>query len=204
MSGGYLEFSNSEKRQADIWRYVSVGIGVLAVVALGWAVYITSHESSPAWDVVSGRYLLALIIGGLSTYAGTQSAEHRKRSVKARDLELKLAAIGPYLATIPERDRDQILEMFTFVFFSDILRPETANEDSDDGKTVDGPSLVFNFMSQPSQSGRGGQVRKSVTQGAPSHRPPHRPPFPLRRPAPDTGQLRVLERIGQALRLDGA
>jgi ribosomal protein S28E/S33 len=149
MTGGYQQYADGESTQADIWRFVSVAVSVLAVLVLAGAIYLTSHDKNPTWPVVSGRYLLAIVIGALATYAARQSTEHRKRSVHARQLQLRLASIGPYLQAIPKETREQVLETFSYIFFAGPDQSESEGELPDGSEA--GPSYVAAILSLMSQ-----------------------------------------------------
>ena len=49
---------------------------------------------------------------------GRQAAGHRQRADHARNLELALASIGPYLEALDPDKHEEILTTFAYIFFT--------------------------------------------------------------------------------------
>jgi hypothetical protein len=60
--------------------------------------------------VADPRHQIAIVsaLGGIAAYAGRQSGHHRAEETEARNTELRLAAIDPYLALVDPDRRDDI------------------------------------------------------------------------------------------------
>ena len=118
MTGGYQQYADKEGGEADKWRRIAVAVGIAAVIVLAGVVVWSGLEHHPTWTLSVGRLVLAGSLGGVSAYAARQAAEHRKRSERARNLELALASIGPYLESVPDDMKEKILESFSYIFFA--------------------------------------------------------------------------------------
>ncbi len=129
MTGGYQQQANRERGDADRWRKMSVGFSIAAVVVLA-GVIVWSGIEHPSWPITLGRIVLAGGLGGIGAYAARQAADHRKRSNSARNRELALASIGPYLEAIEDAERKKILEAFAYIFFASTDTEVSADRDN--------------------------------------------------------------------------
>lgn len=94
----YEKEAQSQAEIADKWRVATVGIGLLAGVAAGSAAFFSDQNAAH----IAGKLVLGLLLAGLAGYTARQSAEHRRREVNARKLQLDLAAFGPFIDPLPE------------------------------------------------------------------------------------------------------
>jgi hypothetical protein len=88
MSVGYQSYSDNEQRAADVWRWISMGLGVISVLVLAWMVHLITQIEHPTVGDYTGRYGIAVLLAGLAGYAARQSGEHRKRAAEARAVSL--------------------------------------------------------------------------------------------------------------------
>lgn len=93
----------AQKAVADIWRLVTI---VLALSAVGAAIYAISGDDPDAETFV-GKLALSVILGGLAAYTARQSARHRDREERARDLQLQLTAFSPFIEPLSEDQREE-------------------------------------------------------------------------------------------------
>lgn len=117
MTGGYQEYEQQERTVADAWRRYAVWFGLASVVVLaaGFAASFVDPSRDQGDDLASVALTATLL--GLATYAARQSARHRGNATSARTTALELASLGPYLETIDEARRQEVIEAFAFVFF---------------------------------------------------------------------------------------
>ncbi|MGM0879716.1 MAG: hypothetical protein ACQEXQ_01595 [Bacillota bacterium] len=71
---------------------------------IGFSVYafLFTTDKSFSWSVFSGRVFVAATFGVLATYGGRQAGKHQVAERLNRKMELELASIDPYLASMPE------------------------------------------------------------------------------------------------------
>ena len=117
MTAGYQQQANGEKADAERWRKMTVGFAITAALVLAAAVLATAFQHPGGVDI-AGRFTLAAAFGGIATYMGRQAAGHRQRADHARNLELALASIGPYLEALDPDKREEILTTFAYIFFT--------------------------------------------------------------------------------------
>lgn len=101
-AGFYQKEANSQKEAADTWRWIAVG---LSLVAIAIAIYIiASHDTATSGEMV-GKIVAAISAGGIAAYAAKQSGDHRRREEAARRTELELVAFAPFVEGLDEAQR---------------------------------------------------------------------------------------------------
>lgn len=144
MTGGYQQYADRERGDADRWRKLTIFFGVLTVAVIAGIVVWSGLDHNTSWPLAVGRLVLAVGLGGVSAYAARESSQHRKRADHARQLELALASIGPYLEAVDPAIREKVLETFAYVFF-------TAREADSEPDGEAGPSLLSAAVSAVAQ-----------------------------------------------------
>jgi uncharacterized protein YeeX (DUF496 family) len=106
-AGGFAKEANDQKDEGDTWRMRAIALGFLAVV---FAVFAVVYAIAVKVDssLILAKAAAIVAAAGLAGYAARQSAEHRRREVRARRLALEIAAFGPFSEALqdPEKERD--------------------------------------------------------------------------------------------------
>jgi hypothetical protein len=124
----------AQKRQADIWRWITVGVVLGAAAVALWA---TRHAAEGIDDpLFVGKVLISVALGGLATYTAKQSSRHRRREESARALELDMAAFPPFIEQMGQDKRDAAREKMFDISFGRPLVPE--DHRGDEGPSVAG------------------------------------------------------------------
>ncbi|GAB3502979.1 hypothetical protein GCM10027399_31800 [Curvibacter fontanus] len=129
VTGNYQQIANSESDQANIWRRITVGIFIGGITVAAFTFYkFWDQPFTPetAWSVVV-RLLYAMAITAPAWYTARESARHRTNADRARQTELELASIGPFIELMPEEKKVAIREELTRVYFGKTVDPHTAN-----------------------------------------------------------------------------
>lgn len=119
VTGNYQQIANSEAGQANFWRWVTVAVfGVGIFVAISTFVKFWDHPFSTEnmWSIAI-RLLYAVAITAPAWYTARESARHRTNSDRARQTELELASIGPFIELMPEDKKVAIREALTRCYF---------------------------------------------------------------------------------------
>lgn len=66
-----------------------------------------SFQCSPRAETFTGKLALSIILGGIATYAARQSANHRRREERARDLQLELTAFAPFIEPLSAEQQEE-------------------------------------------------------------------------------------------------
>ena len=111
VTGDYQSLANKENEAADRWRLITLvffvlGIGLVSAVLLH---HLFGDESSGIASLVV-RFALAAVVTLPALYAASESSRHRRVAEQARRTELQLASLSPFLATLPEEKRNEIIE----------------------------------------------------------------------------------------------
>lgn len=111
VTGAYIKEADEQRRQADIWRGIAVAVAVVVVI-YAWVIALIapSADMSAADTAVyaltrSPGFLIAVVF----PYAVRQSGHHRQREQAARRRAMQLTAFRPFLAELPEDQRNQEL-----------------------------------------------------------------------------------------------
>jgi len=98
-SDRYDEEAGDQKDAANLWRWITVALGLVAIaVAL-------SAAGEPNAETIVSKLAISLILGGLGAYTARQSARHRAREERARWLQLDLAVFPSIIEPLPEEDQ---------------------------------------------------------------------------------------------------
>jgi hypothetical protein len=133
VTGNYQQIGNAEAKQANFWRWATIGFFTVGVsVAAATFVKFWGAPFSPeiAGSVLI-RLLYAIAITAPAWYTAKESARHRTNSDRARQTELELASIGPFIELLPEAKKVQIREQLTPHYFGRSVEAHTANNPLD-------------------------------------------------------------------------
>lgn len=119
VTGNYQQIANSEALQANFWRWVTIAIfaaGISVAAATFIKFWNQPFSAENTWSVVI-RLLYAIAITAPAWYTARESARHRTNSDRARQTELELASIGPFIELMPEEKKVEIRESLTKNYF---------------------------------------------------------------------------------------
>jgi hypothetical protein len=133
VAAGYNESAKREKAIADRWRIATVSVAAFAALVLASALLI-DHAAAGSWQRLATRLVVAVSFAGLAAYCGRQSEAHRKIERRARERQLQLAALNPYLANMPDDDSVKLKLQLAPGYFT---APATSTED-DEAKASNG------------------------------------------------------------------
>lgn len=123
VTGKYSNLAVSEKSQANIWRWITVGLfclGVLFItINLGVHIYkeITVTDYNPNLTSLILRTLGAFAIALPAFYTSRESARHRTNADRAKQTELELASLGPFMESLPDDKKEELRIKLTDSYF---------------------------------------------------------------------------------------
>lgn len=133
VTGNYQQIANAESVQANFWRWVTVGIFCAGItVAAATFIKFWGQPFTPenAWSVAI-RLLYAIAITAPAWYTARESARHRTNADRARQTELELASIGPFIELMPEEKKVEIREQLTHCYFGKDVEPHVVKQPLD-------------------------------------------------------------------------
>lgn len=132
-TGNYQRIANEETKQANLWRWITIGIfsaGLMVAVATFykfWGQPLTTETGL----AVLVRLLYAVAITAPAWYTARESARHRTTADRARQTELELASIGPFIELMPEEKKIEIREKLTPLYFGRAVEAHAVNHPLD-------------------------------------------------------------------------
>ena len=110
VTGNYQKIALAEGVAANTWRYITIGFfGVGVAVALtSFAIHIISPSSPENVWTFAIRFVTAIAIASPAFYTARESARHRTNADRARQRELELASLGPFIELLPTEMKDGI------------------------------------------------------------------------------------------------
>lgn len=106
MVGGFQRVANEERRAGRFWDAVSL---FSLVGMVGFAIYAFKGAFQEfEVGVFLARFGVVLTFGALAGYSARQADKHHKVERRNRRVELELASIDPFLAELPESERNKV------------------------------------------------------------------------------------------------
>lgn len=128
ITGNYQKIAVTEGKQANFWRWVTVAffiVGVGIAVVTFWKFLHEPFSPETAWSALI-RLVYAVAITAPAWYSAKESARHRTNADRARQTELELASLGPFIELMPEEKKNEIREELTKRYFGNQAQEHTA------------------------------------------------------------------------------
>jgi K+/H+ antiporter YhaU regulatory subunit KhtT len=128
ITGNYQKIANVEGTQADVWRWITIAFfasGIALAGATFWKFWHEPFSPETAWSVLI-RLMYAVAITSPAWYTAKESARHRSNADRARQTELELASLGPFIELMPEEKKHQIREELTKHYFGNQTSEHTS------------------------------------------------------------------------------
>jgi hypothetical protein len=128
-TGNFQIIANQETKQANLWRWITIGLfGLGVAVAIVTFLKFLDAPATPehAWSA-GIRLLYAIAITAPAWYAAKESARHRTNADNARQTELELASLGPFIELMPEDRKNSIRESLIEKYFGNGTKPHEVN-----------------------------------------------------------------------------
>lgn len=119
VTGNYQEIANKEDAAAGNWRLITLaffGCGIVLAAATFYEFWKEPVTPTNAWGIAI-RLLYAIAIAAPAWYTAKESARHRTNSDRARQRELELASLGPFIELLPQAKKEEIREQMTKLYF---------------------------------------------------------------------------------------
>lgn len=114
---GYQEVANQEAATGRRWERLAVAsMGLLAV--FGIYAFWLAHQENFNWHFLAARAMAVIPLGVFAAYAAHKAEQHRQIERNSRTMELELAAINPYLATLPNETQYEVKRLLAERFFA--------------------------------------------------------------------------------------
>lgn len=127
VTGNYQNIANKEMEQANLWRWITIILFGCGLLMAGLTFYKFYHEPVNITNTlaIAVRLLYALAVAAPAFYTANESARHRTNADRARQTELELASLGPFIELLKDEDKDGIRKSLISTYFG---RPIDAHE----------------------------------------------------------------------------
>ncbi|WP_426747250.1 hypothetical protein VZQ01_06790 [Myxococcus faecalis] len=106
-ASGYQKTANQAQRAKWLWQGFAV-LSMLGVVSIAVKNYVFSEGGDFSWELLAGRAFASATLGVLAAYAARQGDKAQELERRNRRLELELASIGPFLASLSQEKQEEI------------------------------------------------------------------------------------------------
>lgn len=116
LTGNYQRVANEQAKIANLLRWVALGCMGLAIAVASFVVFRVGSADFN-WEVGLFRLLGVLTFSIPGWYCARESIRHRMIEQHNRRIELELAALSPYLATLTDDERKRIVTELSGRYF---------------------------------------------------------------------------------------
>ncbi len=125
VTGNYQTIANKETSQANLWRWITIGLFACGLAMAGFT-FLKFYHAPVTPDntlAIAVRLLYALAIAAPAFYTARESARHRTNADRARQTELELASLGPFIELLQDQDKDEIRKSLISTYFGRPVDP---------------------------------------------------------------------------------
>ena len=121
VGAGYLKSASDERKQANLWRWISVGF---IVATAAWLFYAYSHSAITVVDggIVWSKVLTVFSLTGVllfgAAFSSQQSNRHRENEKRASWFALQVKAIDPFINSLETKDRNELKRLLSERLFA--------------------------------------------------------------------------------------
>lgn len=123
ITGTYQKTAADESELANMFRWITIALFTtgIAIVLSNYVVHLvtvfngTDYIETP-WTILT-RFLTALVISLPAFYTARESARHRTNADRARQRELELSTLGPFIELLPVETKTIIRDRLTDRYF---------------------------------------------------------------------------------------
>jgi hypothetical protein len=130
---GHGEESIEQASRAFRWSIATI---VLLLLAAGIPMLLGILDEKQSPESVAGKITIALIIGGVASYAAGIARHHRERAATARRLELEMKSFEPFVAPLDPNDRNDLRSTIIWRFFGPDAVPQELDGEPRPGKGI--------------------------------------------------------------------
>lgn len=134
MAHGYQKTANEERAEAGVWKKVAAW-SLVFWIAIGVAFFMLTYDKDLTWAAVARQFLISTPFVLLAGFAAMQVSRHQKNERGLRQAELEIASLDPFLATLDDKERNEVKKEFATRYFGQ--REVESKHESADSKLLD-------------------------------------------------------------------
>ena len=119
VTGNFKKIANTEGTEANRWRWITIAFFSLGIAfAIATFLKFWDQPLNPENALSAGvRLLYAIVLTTPAWYAARESARHRTNADRARQTELELASLGPFIELMPDETKQKIRQDLITKYF---------------------------------------------------------------------------------------
>jgi hypothetical protein len=149
MAYGYQKTANEENTRAALWKFIAAGSMVVWIV-IGVVFFYFTYDKDLTWPTVIRQMLISTPFILLASFAALQVSSHQKNERGLRQAELELASIDPFLATLPDNERNDVKREFATRYFGH--RETDINLNETNSKITEGMLAIVKTLQDVEQA----------------------------------------------------
>lgn len=116
MAHGYQKTANEERAEAAVWKKVAACALVVWII-IGVAFFLLTYNKDLTWSAVARQFLISTPFVLLAGFGAMQVSLHQKNERRLRQAELEIASLDPFLATLEDKERNEVKKEFATRYF---------------------------------------------------------------------------------------
>lgn len=136
MVGGYQRVANRALKSATVWQVVAAA-SLIGLICFAVAAFLGTQTDIFSWPRFGGRAFVALAFGFLAAYAARQADRSEETEARNRRMELLLASVDPYIASLPQEERQEVKKELALKFFTALPKEASPSTDKVKGNASD-------------------------------------------------------------------
>lgn len=125
-------YANEQRKAASTWRRIAATVFALAGLwFIGSAPFWPWISDESGWESALARLGVTAAVAGVGAYAARESSQHRREERRAKQVQLVLTALEPFIANLPPEEQKKIRTASAEAIF--VLRIEEASNDTGPG-----------------------------------------------------------------------
>lgn len=135
VTSGYQTTANNARISMWVWQGFAL-LGLAAVIVFAFRAFLLTLQGNFNWEQFAGRVFLTITVGVFAAYSASQADRFFHVEKYNRKMSLELAAIDPFIALLPQDEKDKFkLEIGRRSFAQD--EPHTASNSKSPATTLD-------------------------------------------------------------------
>lgn len=125
-------YANEQMKAASTWRRIAASVfAVAGLVFIGSATFWPWISDESGWESALARLGVTAAVAGVGAYAARESSQHRREERRAKQVQLVLTALEPFIANLPDEEQKKIRAASADAIF--VLRVEEAGNEAGPG-----------------------------------------------------------------------
>ncbi|MFJ4108313.1 hypothetical protein [Oerskovia enterophila] len=128
-------YANEQNKAATTWRSIAAAVFGVAGVWFIASSFPWYGEGATGWEAALARLGVTAAVAGVGAYAARESSQHRREERRAKQVQLALTALEPFIANLPDTEQKDIRAAAAQAIF--VLRPEEPSNEVAGGDYIE-------------------------------------------------------------------